>query len=97
MRFLIFTSLLLIAHAASTQKKSLTVSESVLKQRALSPKRTLGFSWITNKSEYTLLSADYKSLLGYTLDQESEKVLCSVDELNKLLPAQAKIQNLYGY
>lgn len=97
MRFLIFTSLLLIAHAASAQKKSLTVSESVLKQRALSPQRTLGFSWITNKSEYTLLSADYKSLLGYTLDQESEKVLCTVDELNKLLPAQAKIQNLYGY
>ncbi|MEY4126872.1 MAG: hypothetical protein RL737_1061, partial [Bacteroidota bacterium] len=97
MRFLIFTSLLLIAYSASAQKKSLTVTESVLKQRALSPQRTVGFSWIKNKSEYTLLSTDYKSLLAYTLDQESEKVLCTVDELNKLLPDDAKIQNLYGY
>jgi dipeptidyl-peptidase-4 len=97
MRFLIFTSLLLIAYSASAQKKSLTVTESVLKQRALSPQRTVGFSWIKNKSEYTLLSTDYKSLLAHTLDQESEKVLCTVDELNKLLPDDAKIQNLYGY
>ena len=97
MRFFILTSLLLIAYAASAQKKSLTVTESVLKQRALSPQRTAGFSWIKNKSEYTLLSTDFKSLLAYTLDQESEKVLCTVDELNRLLPPEGQIQTLLAY
>ena len=97
MRFLIFTSLLLLAYAASAQKKSLTVTESVLKQRALSPQRTVGFSWVKNKPAYTLLSADYKALEEYTFIQDSVRVLCTVDQLNNLLPDDAKIQNLYGY
>jgi len=97
MRFLIFTSLLLIAYCASAQKKSLTVTESVLKQRALSPQRTVGFSWVKNKPSYTLLSADYKALEEYNFSPDSVRVLCTVDELNKLLPPEGQIQTLLAY
>lgn len=79
------------------QKKSISITESVLKQRALSPQRTLGFSWVKNASEFTLLSSDYKSILHYTFMDQEERVVCTVDELNKYLPEGSKIQNLYGY
>ncbi|MBM3164083.1 MAG: DPP IV N-terminal domain-containing protein [Bacteroidetes bacterium] len=83
--------------AITAQKKTLTVNESVLKQRALSPQRTVGFSWVKNASEFTLLSSDYKSILRYTFMDQEERVACTVDEVNKQLPDGAKIQNLYGY
>ena len=97
MRIIFLSALMIFGCYIMAQKKTITVTESVLKQRSLSPQRMFGFSWITNKPEYSLLSTDFKSILGYTLDQESEKVLCSVEELNKLLPADAKIKDLYGY
>ncbi len=89
--------LTLVSASLFAQTKSLTVTESVLKQRALSPQRTFGFSWMKNKSEYTLLSADYKSIVAYGLTQEAERTVCTVDQLNKLLPEDAKVSNLGGY
>lgn len=97
MRQSIFLLGFFLATAIHAQKKTLSITESVLKQRALSPQRTVGFSWIKNSAEYTLLSADYKTLLAYTLGQEAERMVCSVDDLNKLLPSDGKIQNLIGY
>ena len=97
MRIILFSSLFLLGFALVAQKKTLSVTESVLKQRALSPQRTVGFSWLKNKSEYTLLSTDYKSLLGFSLTQDPERVLCTVEELNKLLPAEGQLQSLIAY
>lgn len=97
MRIFFFSAFLFFGISAIAQRKTLTVTESVLKQRALSPQRLVGFSWIKNKSEYSLLSSNYQSLLGYTLTQDAEKEICNVEELNKLLPEDGKIQNLFGY
>lgn len=97
MRNLILVVFFCWSCALTAQKKTLTVNESVLKQRALSPQRTPGFSWVKNASEFTLLSSDYKSILRYTFMDQEERVACTADEVNKLLPDGAKIQNLYGY
>ncbi|MFM7594643.1 MAG: DPP IV N-terminal domain-containing protein [Flavobacteriales bacterium] len=97
MRVFFFTSLFLITNSLSAQQKTLTVTESVLKQRSLSPQRTVGFSWVKNKSAYTLLSADYKALEEYSFAQDSVRILCTVDELNKLLPEGEKLQTLASY
>ncbi|MFM7566093.1 MAG: DPP IV N-terminal domain-containing protein [Flavobacteriales bacterium] len=97
MRYFLLPALLVHVFSGIAQKKNLSVTESVLKQRALSPQRTVGFSWIKNTSDYTLLSTDYKSLIGYTLGQESERVICTLEELNKVLPQEGQMQNLFGY
>ena len=86
MRIVILLLLFSGSWAITAQKKTLTVNESVLKQRALSPQRTLGFSWVKNASEFTLLSSDYKSILRYSFMDQEERVACTVDEVNKLLP-----------
>lgn len=61
------------------------------------PQRTVGFSWVKNTDEYSLLASDYKSILVYSFANEEERVACTVEELNKALPDNAKVQNLYGY
>ena len=97
MRIILLSYLLVLGFFVVAQKKTLTVTESVLKQRALSPQRSVGFSWIKNKDEYSLLSADYRSLVRYSLIQEPEQVLCTVDELNKLLPEDGQLKTLLSY
>ena len=97
MRVIFLSSFFFVCLAFYAQKKTITITESVLKQRALSPQRTLGFSWIKNLSEYSLLSSDYKSIIAYNLTQEGERVVCNVDEINAKLSSENQILNLYGY
>jgi len=97
MRIIFLSSFFFVCLAFYAQKKTITITESVLKQRALSPQRTLGFSWIKNLSEYSLLSSDYKSIIAYNLTQEGERMVCNVDEINAKLSSENQILNLYGY
>lgn len=97
MRHLLLVPIVFCLVQARAQTKTLTVTESVLKQRALMPQRTLGFSWVKNTDDYSLLSSDYRSILVYSFANDAERVACTLDELNKILPENGKMQNLYGY
>ena len=76
----IFTSLLTFA-----QKKDLTLKESVLKQRALSPDRINNFLWLPNSDNYSFCSADWKSVFKSTLSGEKETELAKIDDVNTSL------------
>lgn len=67
------------------QKKELTLKESVLKQRALSPDKVTNFQWIPNSDHYSFCSADWKSVFKSTLSGEKETELAKIDEVNTAL------------
>lgn len=89
--------LFLVSFFGNSQKLNLSVTESVLKQRALSPVRIVGFSWIPNSQKYSYLSNDAKTLYSSDLSQDSEQTIITLTDLNKLIPEGKKLSSLYGY
>lgn len=67
------------------QQKTFDLKESVLKQRALSPARLNNFQWIPETDEYTICSADWKSLQRSTVSSEKSTELTNINEINQKL------------
>jgi dipeptidyl-peptidase-4 len=94
MKKLIFPIFIFISLLTFAQKKDLTLKESVLKQRALSPDRINQFLWIPNSNNYSFCSADWKTLFKSTLSGEKESELAKIDEINAIL--KATFGNFFG-
>ncbi|MEN9700632.1 MAG: hypothetical protein RLZZ301_1830 [Bacteroidota bacterium] len=84
-----------LAFPILAQKKELSLSESVLKQRALSPTRIVGFTWMPSSDRYSTLSADYRSLQSSSVGSDKSTELCSIDQVNQALGTT--YANFYGY
>lgn len=67
------------------QKKTFDLKESVLKQRALSPTRLNNFQWVPETDQYTICSADWKSIQLSAVSSEKSTELLTIDALNKAL------------
>jgi hypothetical protein len=84
MKRLIFPFIFLLTPLAFAQKKDMSVKESVLLQRSLSPDRVVNFLWM-NDSEYTTCSKDYKTMLKSSVGSDKSMELITIDEINKIL------------
>ena len=67
------------------QKKTFDLKESVLKQRALSPTRLNNFQWVPETDQYTICSADWKSIQLSAVSSEKSTELLTIDALNQAL------------
>jgi dipeptidyl-peptidase-4 len=67
------------------QKKTFDLKESVLKQRALSPTRLNNFQWVPESDQYTICSADWKSIQLSAVSSEKSTELLTIDALNQAL------------
>ena len=67
------------------QKKNFDLKESVLKQRALSPVRLNNFQWIPDTDQYTVCSADWKSLEVSSVSSEKSSELVTLNQINEKL------------
>ena len=85
MNKLIFPIFIFTSFLAFGQKKELTLKESVLKQRALSPDRVTNFQWLPNSDNYSFCSSDWKSFFKSTLAGEKETELAKIDDVNSVL------------
>ena len=85
MKRLILPFILLIAPFSFAQKKEMSVKESVLLQRSVSPVRLNNFQWIPETDSYTFCSADWQSLQQSSVDSEKSIELTSVKEINEKL------------
>jgi dipeptidyl-peptidase-4 len=85
MKRLILPFILLLTPFAFTQKKEMTVKESVLLQRSVSPVRLNNFQWIPETDSYTFCSADWQSLQQSSVASEKSIELTSVKEINEKL------------
>ena len=84
MKRLILPFILLIASFSFAQKKEMSVKESVLLQRSVSPDRVTNFLWM-NDSEYTTCSKDYKIMYKSSVGNDKSTDLITIDEINKEL------------
>ena len=84
MKRLILPVMLLIASFSFAQKKEMSVKESVLLQRSVSPDRVTNFLWM-NDSEYTTCSKDYKTMYKSSVGNDKSTDLITIDEINKEL------------
>ena len=82
MKKLIFSIFIFASLFSFAQKKELTLKESVLKQRALSPDRINNFLWIPNSYDYSYCSADWKTLLKSAVSNDQELELAKIDDIN---------------
>jgi dipeptidyl-peptidase-4 len=94
MKRLILPFILLLTPFAFTQKKEMTVKESVLLQRSVSPERVVNFLWM-NDSEYSTCSKDYKTLFKSSVGNEKSIDLITIDEINKILGSS--FGNFFGF
>jgi dipeptidyl-peptidase-4 len=78
---------------AFSQKKEMTVKESVLLQRSVSPDRILNFLWM-NDSEYSTCSKDYKTMYKSSVASDKSLDLITIDEINKVL--ESSFGNFFG-
>ena len=69
MKRIILPFLILITPLSFAQKKEMSVKESVLLQRSVSPERVNNFLWM-NDSEYTTCSKDYKTMYKSTVSSD---------------------------
>ncbi len=67
------------------QKKTFDLKESVLKQRAISPTRLNNFQWVPESDQYTICSADWKSIQLSAVSSEKSTELLTIDALNQAL------------
>ncbi|MEY4805107.1 MAG: hypothetical protein RL331_1628 [Bacteroidota bacterium] len=74
-----------LAFVSFGQKKSFDLKESVLKQRALSPVRLNNFQWIPDTDQYTVCSADWKSMEVSSVSSEKSSELVSLAQINEKL------------
>ncbi|MDP4638073.1 MAG: S9 family peptidase [Crocinitomicaceae bacterium] len=84
MKRLLLPVILLIASFSFAQKKEMSVKESVLLQRSVSPDRVTNFLWM-NDSEYTTCSKDYKTMYKSSVGNDKSIDLITIDEINKEL------------
>ena len=84
MKRLLLPFILLIAPFSFAQKKEMSVKESVLLQRSVSPDRVTNFLWM-NDSEYTTCSKDYKTMYKSSVGNDKSTDLITIDEINKEL------------
>ena len=84
MKRLILPFILLLTPFAFAQKKEMTVKESVLLQRSVSPDRVINFQWM-NDSEYTTCSKDYKTMYQSSVANDKSVELITIVEINKIL------------
>ena len=82
MNKVIFPLFIFLSTLSLAQKKELTLKESVLKQRALSPDRINNFLWIPTTYDYSYCSADWKTLLKSSVSSEKELELVKIDYIN---------------
>ena len=85
MKNLFFPLFIFLSTVTLAQKKELTLKESVLKQRALSPDRINNFLWIPGTYDYSYCSADWKSLLKSSVSSDKELELVKIDDINSSL------------
>ena len=82
-------ALVILCFALTTQlhaqKKTFDLKESVLKQRALSPTRLNNFQWVPESDQYTICSADWKSIQLSAVSSEKSTELLTIDALNQAL------------
>ncbi len=71
----------------------MTVKESVLLQRSVSPDRILNFLWM-NDSEYSTCSKDYKTMYKSSVASDKSLDLITIDEINKVL--ESSFGNFFG-
>jgi dipeptidyl-peptidase-4 len=90
MNKLILPLFIFLSTITFAQKKELTLKESVLKQRALSPDRVNNFLWIPNSSNYSFCSPDWKTLYKATFSGEKETELAKIEDIN------ASLKSTYG-
>ncbi|MDP5043304.1 MAG: DPP IV N-terminal domain-containing protein [Crocinitomicaceae bacterium] len=74
-----------LAFVSFGQKKSFDLKESVLKQRALSPVRLNNFQWVPDTDQYTVCSADWKSMEVSSVSSEKSSELVSLAQINEKL------------
>lgn len=67
------------------QLKTFDLKESVLKQRALSPVRLNNFQWIPETDQYTVCSADWKSLEVSSVSSEKASEIVNLNQVNEKL------------
>lgn len=90
----IFLPLLLLCTPFSfAQKKEMSVKESVLLQRSVSPERVNNFLWMSDM-DYTTCSKDYKTMFQSSVTSDKSAELISIDAINKSLNTQ--FANFYG-
>ncbi len=82
MKNLFFPLFIFLSTVTFAQKKELTLKESVLKQRALSPDRINNFLWIPKTYDYSYCSADWKTLLKSSVSSEKELELAKIEDIN---------------
>ena len=68
-----------------SQLKTFDLKESVLKQRALSPVRLNNFQWIPETDQYTVCSADWKSLEVSSVSSEKASEIVNLNQVNEKL------------
>jgi len=94
MNKLILPLFIFLSTITFAQKKELTLKESVLKQRALSPDRVNNFLWIPNSSYYSFCSSDWKTIYKSTLSGEKETELVKIEDINSGL--KTTFGNFFG-
>lgn len=87
-------SIVLFSTAIVAQKKTLTLSESVIGVRKIMPDRIAGFSWIPNSDNYIYVKNDTLLVSASTKLATTQNYL-TLAEVNKSLPS--KMRSLNGY
>jgi len=93
MKRLILPFILLLTPLAFSQKKEMTVKESVLLQRSVSPDRINNFLWM-NDNDYTTCSKDYRTIYKSAVSSDQSSELLTIDEVNKTL--HTEYANFFG-
>ena len=92
----LLVSVFFVFGAAFAQKKSLTLSESVLQQyRNFRPDGLDGVSWIPGTDVYVYISDNGLSLTKVSVKKNTEEVFLKVQDVNTVLSAE--LGSFYGY
>ncbi|MFM6933980.1 MAG: DPP IV N-terminal domain-containing protein, partial [Flavobacteriales bacterium] len=93
MKRLILPFILFLTPLAFSQKKEMTVKESVLLQRSVSPDRINNFLWM-NDNDYTTCSKDYRTMFKSAVSSDQSSELLTIEEVNKTL--HTEYANFFG-
>ena len=85
MKYLFQFLLIGLTSVAYGQKLSFDLKESVLKQRALAPVRLNNFQWIPDTDQYTVCSADWRSLQVSAVSSDQTTQLLNLNQINEQL------------
>lgn len=84
MKRFILPFILVLSPFAFAQKKEMSVKESVLLQRSVSPERVNNFMWMSDNA-YTTCSKDYKIMYQSSVSNDKSAELINIDACNKII------------